>query len=210
MTKVTVLNKLACQLGRRDEAPNQKLAEEIVDGNDRRAVDELVENLSNKDQSIQSDCIEVLYEIGERKPELIADRTQDFGRLLSSKNNRLVWGAMTALDAVATLNPKGVYDLLPLVIAATKSGSVITRDHGVAIFAKLAKEERYAGICLPLLLEQLKASPDNQFPMYAEMSTSLISETNKKDFIKVFKHRMGRLKKKSQKKRVEKLLRKLA
>ncbi len=206
---MTVLNRLASALGRRDEVPNQRLAEETAKTNNRAAVKELVENLSNKKRDIQNDCIKVLYEVGERKPQMIAAYAGDFGNLLESKNNRLAWGAMTALDTVVELNPGEVYELLPKVKAAMKVGSVISRDHGVSILTKLSGHEEYAGRCLPLLLEQLKASPDNQFPMYAEMSVHVINDTNKDDFLRIFKSRTPRLSKDSQKKRMEKLVRKL-
>jgi hypothetical protein len=102
---MTILNRLATALKRRDETPNQLLAEEIVRTNDEYAVEELVENLRNKNRNIQSDCIKVLYEIGERNPALIAGRHKQFGELLDSPNNRLVWGAMTALDAITAKEP---------------------------------------------------------------------------------------------------------
>jgi len=69
---MSVLTKLATALNRRDEIPNQALAEEIVKKHDVSAVRELVDNLSDPDKGIQSDCIKVLYEIGQRDPKLIA------------------------------------------------------------------------------------------------------------------------------------------
>ena len=87
---MTILNRLATALKRRNETPNQLLAEEIVRTNDEYAVEELVENLRNKNRNIQSDCIKVFYEIGERKPALIAGFHKQFGKLLDSPNNRLV------------------------------------------------------------------------------------------------------------------------
>jgi len=69
---MSVLSKLATALNRKDEIPNVALAEEIVRKNDAGAVSQLVANLSNRDKNIQSDCIKVLYEIGQRDPKLIA------------------------------------------------------------------------------------------------------------------------------------------
>lgn len=206
---MTALDKLATALNRRDEAPNQELAKEIVRTNDRRAVKELVENLTNKDKNIQSDCIKVLYEIGERGPALIAPYYREFGRLLDSKNNRLVWGAMTALDSITTQAPKGVYGLLPKVLGVADSGSVISRDHAVGILVKLGTLKQYADECLPLLVEQLLTCPNNQFPMYAEMSLALVNDKNKAALQKVMTRRLDGLEKESQKKRVAKALNRL-
>lgn len=206
---MSILTKLASSLGRRDEVPNQELAEQIVATNDAAAVKELVENLSNKDKNIQSDCIKVLYEIGERNAALIAGYRNEFGKLLDSKNNRLVWGAMTALDAIAAENPKGVHSLLAKIMATAGSGSVITRDHAVGILVKLSALKPYAANCIPLLLEQLAQCPNNQFPMYCEHSLAIINDGNRQQFQKVMSARLNDLEKESQKKRVAKVLKKI-
>lgn len=207
---MTILTKLATALNRRDEVPNQALAQEIVAKDDRSAVRELVENLSNKDKNIQSDCIKVLYEIGKRRPQLIARHSAAFGDLLGNANNRLVWGAVTALDHMALAAPKSVYRLLPKICLAANTGSVITRDHAVGILTKLGTLKRYADECLPLLIEQLKTCPHNQLPMYAEMSLSVATESSKVALYRTIGERLPGLEKESQKKRVAKLLKRLA
>lgn len=204
-----ILDKVATALNRRDETPNQELAKDIVRNKDRGAVRELVENLAHKNKNIQSDCIKVLYEIGEPEPALIAPYYREFGKLLDSKNNRLVWGAMTALDSIAGHEPKGVYGLLTRVLNVAESGSVITRDHAVGILVKLGKLKQYADRCIPLLVEQLQTCPNNQFPMYAEMSLPLVNDKNKAALQKVMTRRLEGLEKESQKKRVAKVLKQL-
>jgi hypothetical protein len=207
---MTVLNKLATALDRRDEVANQALAQEIVRNNDTSAVRELVENLANQDKNIQSDCIKVLYEIGERDPKLIAKYCAEFGKLLDSANNRLVWGAMTALDHIALAAPKGVFALLPKVCRLANTGSVITRDHAVGILSKLGTLKQYANDCLPRLIEQLATCPNNQLPMYAEMALAIATDKNKPALHSVVSKRLNRLEKESQKKRVLKVLKRLA
>ena len=176
---MSVLTKLATALNRRDEVPNQALAEEIVKKNDVCAVRELVDNLSNRDKNIQSDCIKVLYEIGERNPKLIAEHCAAIGELLDSANNRLVWGAMTALDQIALAAPQDVFRLLSRIHTTAESGSVIARDHAVGILTKLGTLKPYANACFRLLIEQLKNCPNNQLPMYAEMSLAVATDKNK-------------------------------
>ncbi|WP_088013535.1 hypothetical protein [Gottfriedia acidiceleris] len=72
---MTVIDKLASSLDRKDEEPNIELAIQTVDHKDGNAVKELIENLSNK--NIQNDSIKVLYEIGDRSPSLISDLIQE-------------------------------------------------------------------------------------------------------------------------------------
>ena len=203
---MTVLDKLATALNRRDEVPNQELAERIAKAGDKNATRELVDNLAHNDKNIQSDCIKVLYEIGERRPQLVAPYYKEFGRLLESKNNRLVWGAMTALDSIAVNEPKGVYGMLSRVLTVADAGSVITKDHAVGILVKLGSLKQYADNCVPLLMEQLIKSPNNQFPMYAEKSLAVINAKNKKRFEEILMKRVKGLEKESQKKRVMNVL----
>jgi len=108
---MTVINKLACSLKRRDETPNVKLAKKIVGEKDKGAIKELVNNLSNKNKNIQSDCIKVLYETGKLKPELISSYAEQFINLLDSKNNRLQWGAMIAIDTIVLENPEIIFSI---------------------------------------------------------------------------------------------------
>ena len=59
---MTILTKLASFLDRRDETPNQKLAKEIADTSNNKAIKELVENLTDTSKNAQNDCIKVLHE----------------------------------------------------------------------------------------------------------------------------------------------------
>jgi hypothetical protein len=206
---MSVLHKLASALNRRDEVPNQELAREIRRSKDKRSVRELVENLANKNKKIQNDCIKVLYEIGEHEPALIATYYGEFGKLLYSKNNRLVWGAMTALDYIAPSEPKAVYGLLSNILEAADGDSVIARDHAVGILIKLGSLKQYSAKCLPLLIEQLQTCPNNQFAMYAEMSLTLADDKNRAALEKVLTQRLKSLEKESQQKRVTKVLKHL-
>lgn len=206
---MSILDKLASAQGRRDEVPNQELAQQLIMSSDKAAIKLLVENLKNKDKHIQSDCIKVLYEIGEHEPKLIAPYANDFIDLLKSKNNRLVWGAMTALDGIASVNPKDTYENLAAILDAADKGSVITKDHGVSILIKLAANKAYTTDALVLLLDVLKGCATNQLPMYAENAIPVITESHKKDYVKVLTSRLGDIEKESKRKRVEKVIRKL-
>lgn len=205
---MSIINKLATSFNRRDEVPNQELAKEIVKKNDSKAVKELVDNLSNKSKDIQHDCIKVLYEIGERKPALIAAYAKDLIELLTHKNNRLQWGAMHALDAITLEDAKTIYSSLSKIISAADSGSVITRDHAVNILIKLCSVKQYADNAFSLLTEQLLNSPTNQLPMYAERAMPIINENNKTIFIKTLTARLGDIERETGRKRVEKVIKK--
>jgi hypothetical protein len=206
---MSIINKLAFSLNRRDEAPNQQLAKQIADGNDKKAVAEIVENLQHKNKNIQSDCIKVLDEIAKLKPKLVADYAPELIALLDNKNNRLQWGAMAALDNMTNDNPKAIHSALANIIACADKGSVITNDHCVGILIKLAGTKEYANNAFALLNERLLISPTNQLPMYAENALPIINEKNKPIFSKTLTSRLSDIEKETKRKRVEKVLKKL-
>lgn len=204
----SVLGKLASALGRRDEVPNQEMAAEIARTGNRAAVQELADGLRNRDKNIQSDCIKTLYEIGERRPGLIAEQVKTFGALLEGKNNRLVWGAMSALDACAEATPADVYALLPQIIRTADAGTVITKDHAVSILAKLSTHAEYTADCLPLLLEQVEKALPNQFPSYTEKALPVLDAAHMPQFIRILADRLPEIEHEPKRRRVEKILKK--
>lgn len=205
-----IIDQLASSLGRRDEMPNIELAERIADSDDRAAVNELLKNLNNKNKDVQNDCIKVLYEIGERKPALLYGLASDLVKFLDSKNNRLQWGAMTALNTITLEVPAEIYASLPLIIEAADKGSVITKDQAVNILIKLCTQSEYADAAFALLIEQLLSSPTNQLPMYAENALPVINDKNKALFISTLSARLNEVEKESKRKRIEKVIRKLS
>jgi hypothetical protein len=204
-----VLDHLASASGRRNEVPNKELAQRLVKSKDEASIKILVKNLSNPDKNIQGDCIKVLYEIGKQNPALIAQYVKEFGFQLDSTNNRMTWGAMTALDAIVSFRTKEIFKMLPKILAVAETGTVITRDHAVAILSGLGSKKEYAAVCYPLLIEQLTRCPEGQFPMYAEKTFPLVNKNNKKEFLGVIESRITNLGRDSRKARVKKLLNKL-
>ena len=188
---VSVLNRLASSLGRRDEVPNQELARDLAAKKDKAGVREIAENLWNKDKNIQADCIKVLYETGYLEPKLIADYTEDFVRCLRSKNNRLVWGGMTALAEVAKSNPDAVFKHLGEIKKAKETGSVITVDNAISTLAYIAAaKKKYDETIFPYLLKHLAGCRPKEVPQHSEKILPAVNSSNKADFIKVLEKRV--------------------
>lgn len=202
-----VLDQLASSLNFRGSEPNKLLARQIADNRDAAAIKELVANLHNK--AVQSDCIKVLYEAGEINPELISGYARDFIALLDNKNNRMQWGAMTALDLITTENADLVFRSLGKIVAVAEKGSVITKDHCAGILIKLCAIENYTDDAFALLIELLQSCPGNQVPMYAEQALPVITSDTKGKFIKTLNDRLPDVEKDTKKKRIEKVIRKL-
>jgi hypothetical protein len=187
---MSVLNRLASSIGRRDEIPNQELARDLAAKKDKAGIREIAENLWNNDKNIQADCIKVLYEIGSIEPKLIADYAEDFVKLLRRKNNRLVWGGMTALNEVAKANPDVVFKYLDEIKKAKETGSVITVDNAISTLAYTAVTDKYNKTIFPYLLKHLSGCRPKEVPQHAEKTLPAVNLSNKADFIKVLEKRM--------------------
>jgi len=186
-----VLDKLAHSLGRRDEVPNQELARELAAKKDKKGIHEVAENLWNKDKNIQADCIKVLYEVGYIEPKLIADYADDFVKCLRSRNNRLVWGGMTALAEVAKADPEAVFKNLDAIKKAKETGSVITVDNAISTLAFTAVgNKKYNEVIFPYLLKHLSSCRPKEVPQHSEKTMPAVNASNKTDFIKVLGKRM--------------------
>lgn len=206
---MSVISKLTSSLNRRDEAPNVELAIAIAEKGDKGAVKELIDNLQNAGKDIQHDCIKVIYETGERKPELISPYAKEIIRQLDSKSNRMQWGAMTAVSFIVSENPQLVYAALPKIIDIADKGSVITKDYAVNILIKLTAVKKYSKEAFNLLIHQLKISAANQLPMYAERALPVITAENKELFVKTLQGRLNDVEKETKRKRIEKVINKL-
>jgi hypothetical protein len=202
------LDKLASALERNDERPNVELAEALVAKPDRKAIAILADALSTGSVAIQNDAIKVLYEIGERAPELVAPHAEAFFALLKSRNNRNVWGAMSAIDTVASVKSKAVAAHLKDILAAADKGSVIAKDKAMSTLAKLARTGEPKA--MPALLERLQDAAPNQFPMYAELAASAVTPAHKARLVAILEARLETIDAAAKKVRVEKVLRKLA
>jgi hypothetical protein len=206
---MSVIHELACSLNRRDEVPNQELARKLALQKNKAGIQEIAENLWNKNQEIQSDCVKVVYEIGYIAPELIEDYVQDFIKLLFSKHNRLVWGGMIALGTVAGRKPREILERLNDILKIMASGSVITVDNGVKVLAKAAAcGKEYSEAIFPHLIEHLKTCRPKEVAQHAESSFGAVNDANKIQFVEALNLRLPMVTA-AQEARIRKLLKKL-
>lgn len=206
---MNVLDRLSSSLNRRDELPNLALAKQIVAKKDRVAISTLVENLSNRNKRVRYDCIKVLYEIGEISPGLIAAYAKNFLALLQTTDNRLQWGAMTAISAITFEKPRQIFGSISQIIDSANKGSVITKDNAVSILIKLSSLRPYSDKAFSLLVEQLLLSPNNQLPMYAEKALTVVTKKNSPLFTRALMDRLKSFEPGAKRKRIEKVIKKL-
>ncbi|MDR2707591.1 MAG: hypothetical protein LBB87_02430 [Nitrososphaerota archaeon] len=204
-----MLELLACRLARNDEAPNIELAQKLCESNNKQGICEIVQGLKSEEQAVANDCIKVLYEVGQRKPELIADFVDDFITALLDKNNRVVWGSMRALACIAPLKSTAIFTRLSEIVVAYEKGSVITVDSSISVFAQLCSANKaYQRTVLPILFDHLANCRAKEIPQHAERIAVCINSDNKDVFLKTLETRSNELSE-SQNSRILKLKRSL-
>jgi hypothetical protein len=188
---MSTLQRIAYYQNRRDEVLNQELAKELAAKKDRKGIREIADNLWNKNAQVQSDCLKVLYEIGYLQPQLVAPYAEDFLKLLHSRNNRLVWGAMIALSTIADLQADAIYPHVAEIEQVMDQGSVITKDNGVKVLALVAAQKAaYSKTIFPYLLHHLETCRPKDVPQHAEKAVVAINARNKQPFMAVLEKRL--------------------
>ncbi len=191
---MSALEKISFFQHRRDEVPNQLLAKELAESEDKAGIHEIAESLTNKDKNISSDCLKVLYEIGYIKPNLIAPYAKDFLSLLGNKDNRKVWGAMIALGTMADLAHEEIAASIDQVFTVIHAGSVITVVWGVRVLAKtLAHEPQLESKIFPELLHLLQICVPRDVPTHLESMLPMITPTNRDKILAVVESRRSAL-----------------
>ena len=204
-----MLEQIASALNRNDEAPNIELAEKLAKAQDVAGISEIASGLAMKN-AIANDCIKVLYEIGLREPQLIVPHVGSFLDLLKSKNNRLVWGAMTALGQISAMCPEKIFARFDDVYAAYEIGSVITVDQSISVFANLCKADPANDRkILPVLINHLATCRSKEIPQHFERVAVCITTDNVEQFTAVVQKRYNELTA-SQQARVNKALKTVA
>jgi hypothetical protein len=206
----SALDDLASALGRRDEFPNKELARRLAGARDRAGIREIVTGLTSAAAGVAPDCIKVLYEVGEIDPELIGGFAPTFRALLTHRNNRLVWGGMTALNVIAGVRADEVYRMRHEITAAIERGSVITADNGVQALARVAAARpSYSRALAPYLLEHLAVCRPKDVASRAEKIFSALAAAQREELARVLTRRRADLTA-SGRARVDRVLRRCA
>jgi hypothetical protein len=191
---MSVLPGLASAQGRKDEEPNKELARELVARNDTEGIQEVAENLRNEDRRVRTDCLSVLEQVGLLDPAMIEDYAGDFIELLFSRDNRLVWAAMIDLALVADRKPDEIFARYHEIVPVIEEGSVITRDNGIKVLAKVAAARPdYGQVIMPYLLEQLGSCRTKSVPQYGESIRVAVGSEYQEQYLGILEGRLDQL-----------------
>jgi len=202
------IEKTAYYLGVRSEEPNQALGKSLADDNNEAGIKEMIDHLYDKNKSLASDCLKVVYEASYHNPKLIVNYLETFIDLLNSKNNRMVWGAMIAISSIAGIAPSLVHPYKGLIKEKIETGTVITSVHGVQTLIKIAHDKDYYKEYIDELFDILKNTRPVDFPKRAELMISMLNPADHEQFTQIIYSREPELSNAGIK-RIKKALKKL-
>lgn len=178
------INKIAFHKNIRNEEPNKELAEELASTNNTEGIKEISQYLFDKNKSISSDCLAVLYTIGYSKPELIKDYLGDFLILLESKNNRMIWGSMIALSTIAEIKSNEIFKSIDLIMQTIKKGTLITEVWGIKTLVNLSKQNKvFKEKLLPVLFDYLEKCRPIDFAKRVDVILPILKSPDEKEII---------------------------
>ena len=204
-----VINRLSSAMDRRDQGPNEAIAQEVVASGNPDLLQEVVQViLSNNPVRLKNDAVMVLMAISRIKPGILLEQTRLLISLLDSKSNRQVWGSMIALANMAPMVREDIKPYLAKILRAMDEGTVVTRDHGFTILTELYKDDP-SGDLLALINEQLLNAPPNQVGQYTEKFMEVVRKEDLSSCIATLEVRAQELTNEHHLKRLGKNLRKL-
>lgn len=204
---MTIVERLASALGRRDDRPNRELAAEIAEQRDRAAVKELAATLGHEKRAVRGDALKALAALSKIAPEMVAPYWEKVAAHLEHRDPLMMWLAMIALWHLSEFKERELFAILPRIVKAAGRGSIIARDHAVRLYARFAADAKRAPKVLPILLRELRACPHLQFGSYVEKTLPVVTPDWRAKFLAVISTRMAGLPRPSEIRRVEKALR---
>jgi hypothetical protein len=117
----------------------------------------IARGLESQDAVLSGDCAEVMTEVAEERPGLVAPYARVIAAHLTSRTTKVRWEAAHALSLIATLVPDVVALSLPRLTDIIRSDpSVIARDHAADTIGNYAATSREAArAAFPILTETL-------------------------------------------------------
>lgn len=205
-----IQDKLAYSVGRKDQLPNRKLAQEIVESGDPAQIKELIAFMESKpSRRPLMDAALTLAYISECDPEMMVVHIGYLLQRLDHEVERVGWGSMIALAHLVKVAPDEIYEELPVVLEAMKRDSIVGRDHGFRILVELYAVEKYREDLLHIILEQLAIARPNQLGQYTERFMGVLAPQHASELIQTLEERKLDLTNPYHEKRLTKNLKKL-
>jgi hypothetical protein len=137
---------------KKEKAPSaiEKLAQELITTGDGPTVLRHLAPLEDEREGPSTQAARLVAELTDKKPELLVPLIERFGRLLLSKNRRVVQSAAAALAPLSRIAPAKVAKQLPVL---TNNWSATTEE------GKDGLVRTFAGLCTASVAYQKRLEP---------------------------------------------------
>lgn len=187
---MSISDKLAYSLGRKDQVPNKLLAQEITDAEDSERLNDLIEFIESKPhRRLQMDATLTIAYVGDLLPKMLKPHVGFLIKKLQDPIDRVSWGSMIALSHVSSHVVDQMYENLPAILDAMDMGSIVGRDYGYRILVNLYTVDRYSSDLLFILLEQIRKAPSNQLGQYTERLLPVVRPEDRSELVTALEDR---------------------
>jgi hypothetical protein len=154
---MSILAAVSSAVGDRTQAANRAVVQQCLA--EPALITEIVGGLQSQVPALQGDCAEVLTQLAEQNPALIAPYATTLVPLLSHPTTRVRWEAMHALALVTPEAPEVLSPGLTLLGTIVRQDtSTIVRDYAVDALSNYAQTSPEAAARVyPFLLEAVHA-----------------------------------------------------
>lgn len=126
----------------------------------------IAEGLRTGTPKAKVDCAQILTDVAQRRPELLAEFVADFLDASKSDNKRIAKLAFSGLEKVVTANPAEVYAERDYLLGVAKEGGAMALSAAGVLAALCGNNPNYRGKLLGNVLRLLYAVPDADLPKW--------------------------------------------
>lgn len=191
----------------RDTTFSRKCAASLVEENNFKNINILIEALVAEDETAAVISSNILFEVSKIKPSLLEGKVKSFAKVFNSKaSNALLNNCLGILTALAPAKHDEIYKYADKISYQFQNDDVNITDGLIDLLTVLAKysEENRQEICMVLKFVLLHC-PVSDFIRYVEKVLPIVDRTNCDEFRNVLSLRKQELKL-SGKKRIEEIL----
>lgn len=191
----------------RDTSFNRKCAVSLVEGNNYKDINVLIEALTKEEESVALVSSNILFEISKIKPALLENEVKSFANVFNSRaNDALLNNCLGILTSLAPTKHNEIYKYVDKISDQLQNDDVNITDRLIDLLAEIAKysKENHQEICMVMKFILLHC-PASDFFGYVEKVLPLVDKMNCEEFRNVLLIRKQDLKS-SGKRKVQKIL----
>ncbi len=168
----------------RDTTFNRKYAVSLVEENNCKDINILIEALTKEEESVALMSSNILFEISKIKPALLENEVKSFANVFNGRaSNALLNNCLGILTALAPTKHREIYKYSDKISYQLQNDDVNITDGLIDLLAEIAKysKENHQEICMVLKFVLLHC-PVSDFFRYVEKVLPIVDKMNCEEF----------------------------